>query len=106
MGNMQATAAAEAVAEGTVTIRQALELNLQSNHFPPIPVVYVDPILEAIAAVEEGYHQRPIPLTAVESTGMLPREARVDEEGRMVVEAGVLLDITHAWAFVDDDEEV
>ena len=109
MGNMQADDYANGVKEGWASLRQAVAANLQSNHFPPIPLAYVGPVIEAITAFrddpEYGLEVR-IDITAVKDTGMVPRLAREDGD-RLYITVANLLQITHSWAFVDGfDEEI
>jgi hypothetical protein len=101
MGNVNAEGFAEAVAEGYASLRQAVAANLQSNHFPPIPVAYVDPVISAIDAANDDDSTRLIPL---------PDNLAYWHEGRdvLVIPASDLLDITHSWGFTslfDDDTE-
>lgn len=104
MGNMIAADAANLVREGLSPLRMAISLNLQSNHYPPLPTAYVEPVINAIEAAQEGEHDKDIDLAAVVPTGVLPRQAVENEDGTVTVSARVLLDITHSWAFVEDDE--
>jgi len=106
MGNMQADDYANGVKEGWASLRQAVAANLQSNHFPPIPLAYVGPVMEAIKMFAEfgPGDEDEIDITAVKDTGMVPRLAREDGD-RLYISAVNLLEITHSWGFVDDDEE-
>ena len=54
MGATQAAGFAEAVAEGDLSLAQAVAWHLQSNHYPPVPTSMVRPCLEAIEAVDAG----------------------------------------------------
>jgi hypothetical protein len=104
MGHSTAADAANLVREGISPLRMAIALNLQSNHYPPIPDAYVEPVINAIEAAQEHEHDKDINITVVVATGMLPRQAEEHEDGTVTVPARVLLDITHSWAFVEDDE--
>ena len=104
MGNMQADDYANGVKEGWASLRQAVAANLQSNHFPPIPLAYVGPVIKAIEAMADGYGpEGEIDITAVKDTGMVPRQAR-DDGDRLYISVATLLAITHSWGFVVDDE--
>jgi len=48
MGNMQATAYAGLVRDGTTNLSMALAAHLQSNHYPPVPTSMVPVCIEAI----------------------------------------------------------
>jgi len=105
MGNMQADDYANGVKEGWASLRQAVAANLQSNHFPPIPLAYVGPVIKAIEAMADGYGpEGEIDITAVKDTGMVPRLVR-EEGDRLYISVANLLQITNSWAFVDDDDE-
>ena len=104
MGNMQADDYANGVKEGWASLRQAVAANLQSNHFPPIPLAYVGPVIKAIEAMADGYGpEGEIDITVVKDTGMVPRQAREDGD-RLYISVATLLAFTHSWGFVVDDE--
>jgi hypothetical protein len=105
MGHSTAADLADLVRDGDSSLHRAVAVNLQSNHYPPIPSAYVEPVTEAIAAAQDDDADRLISINGVESTGMLPRQAETDEEGNITVPARVLLDITHSWVFVEQDDE-
>lgn len=101
MGNMQADDYANGVKEGWASLRQAVAANLQSNHFPPIPLTYVDPVLDALKMYIEFGPEGEIDISAVKDTGTVPRLAREDGD-RMYITVANLLQITHSWGFVED----
>ncbi|WP_020142312.1 hypothetical protein [Terracoccus sp. 273MFTsu3.1] len=105
MGHSTASDAANLARVGDISLQRAVAMNLQSNHYPPIPTAYVEPVTEAIAAAQDDDADRLICINGVESTGMLPRQAETDEDGIITVPARVLLDITHSWVFVEQDDE-
>lgn len=45
-----------------LTMEQAIEIHLTSNHYPPIPAIMVDTCVQAIEACNEGDSGRIIPL--------------------------------------------
>jgi hypothetical protein len=45
---------AQDLAENVIDIRQSIAIQLQSNHYPPVPLTMVEPCIEAIYAVSEG----------------------------------------------------
>ena len=103
MGNMQADDYANGVKNGWASLRVAVAANLQSNHFPPIPLAYVGPVMDAVRMYAEFGPEGEIDITAVKDTGMVPRLAREDGD-RLYITAANLLEITNSWGFVDDDE--
>jgi hypothetical protein len=103
MGNMHAEDAANLVREGTASLRMAVGMNLTSNHYPPIPGEYVEPVMAAIEAFRED-PDAVVDIEAVRATGMEPRLA-FEQDGRLMVKAADLLEITHSWAFVADGDE-
>ena len=106
MGNMQADDYANGVKEGWASLRQAVAANLQSNHYPPIPLAYIGPVIRAIKAIAYGYGpEKEIDITAVKDTGMVPRLAR-EEGDRLYISAVNLMQITNSWAFVGPEGEI
>jgi len=105
MGNMQADDYANGVKEGWASLRQAVAVNLQSNHFPPIPLAYVGPVLDAIKMFAEFGPEGEIDITAVKDTGMVP--FRVREEGdRLYISVADLMQVTNSWPFVGPEGEI
>lgn len=100
MGNMHASEYANAVSEGWASLGQAIAMNLQSNHFPPLPLDYVAPIRAAIDAANEGEWDRMISLGDVDPH---PRAATETDDG-WEIDAATLLDITHCWGFTDNED--
>ena len=89
MGSIQAQEMA-----GLMDQRQAIAWNLQSNHYPPIPLSMVDPCIDAIAAVNDGDTDRLIDL---------PGEIKWRGESKAPALAIVTAHHLHAW--IDTDEE-
>jgi len=89
MGSLQAQEMASLMNQ-----RQAIAWNLQSNHYPPIPLSMVEPCIDAIAAVNDGDADRLIDLPA----GIVWR-GKKEAPARAIVEAHHL----HAW--VDYEQE-
>jgi hypothetical protein len=69
-----------------------------------VPQAYVEPILEAIKAVNEGQSRRNINIGAVRSTGMIPLLAH-EVGGYLMITAADLVQISHSWPFCDDHDE-
>lgn len=105
MGNLHAADAANLVTEGLIGLRQAVAMNLQSNHFPPIPTEYVAPTVAAIEACNTGDPDAEIDITVVKATGKTPRLAQEGEDGTLTIAASSLIEITHSWHFVEQDDE-
>ena len=53
MGAMRAMGLAEAVIDGMIDLRQALDYHLTVNHFPPVPSSMIEPCIEAIDAIRD-----------------------------------------------------
>ena len=51
MGKLQADEFASLVSEGVIDLRQAITWHLTSNHYPPVPVSWVEPCIEAVEYV-------------------------------------------------------
>lgn len=54
MGSVQAAEFREMAELGSITMEQAIEWHLVSNHFPPIPKSMVQPCMEAIVYANQG----------------------------------------------------
>lgn len=54
MGSLQASEYKELAEIGSITMEQAIEWHLVSNHFPPIPRSMVTPCMEAIVYANQG----------------------------------------------------
>lgn len=54
MGTMRAMGMAEAVADGDISLDQALGYHLQVNHYPPIPGEMVEVCKKAIELANQG----------------------------------------------------
>ena len=50
------------LAENVVDIRQSIAIQLQSNHYPPVPLTMLEACIEAIYAVSEGETHKSIQL--------------------------------------------
>ena len=98
MGSMQAGDYAQGVQDGVITLRQAVIANLLTNHYPPISSLYYDPVIKAIEAVNCGFPDADIDITAVRPSGMTPRLSR-EVGDRLLVTAHVLVEITHSEPF-------
>lgn len=47
------------LAENVIDIRQSIAIQLQSNHYPPVPLTMVEPCIEAIyACSDEDYYKK------------------------------------------------
>lgn len=60
MGSNLSTELAEGLFD--ITIEQQIAIQLQSNHYPPIPLTMVQPCIEAIKQVKRGFLQSKIQL--------------------------------------------
>jgi hypothetical protein len=54
MGSLHATEFRELAEIGSITLEQAIEWHLTSNHFPPVPKSMVPVCIEAINLANEG----------------------------------------------------
>jgi len=54
MGSTHAAEYAGMVRDGSTTLRAALTVHLQSNHYPPVPLVMIEPAEQAIKACSTG----------------------------------------------------
>lgn len=104
MGNLTAIDLADNV--DTTGLRNAVIVNLRSNHYPPIPVEYTDPVIRAIEWHTDSEGSTPIDITdaCTIATPRLAWEDESDEPGvegtRVWIESRDLLTITHSWDFV------
>ncbi len=101
MGYMNAVSMADATRDDRAA---GIAWNLQANHYPPLPVAYVEPVLAALDAVESEDYGALIDLP----TGLnpLPRTAAYDEDREVwTVDAATLVQITHSEPFLREDED-
>ena len=76
-----------------LTLEQALEIHLTSNHYPAVPLIMVAPCVEAIELANQGYW-----LAEIE----LPEG--VTFRGEPVATAGDIIDGHHLEAWIDYSE--
>jgi hypothetical protein len=103
MGANYAAGLAEAVEDGLTNLRPAIAAHLAGNFYPPLPLDYVEPVVEAIdRAIDEDF-DRMIRLPG--DINPVPRTAEAVDEllGGWEIRAGELLEITKCWAFVPTD---
>jgi hypothetical protein len=98
MGNMQSMALAEAVKDGTASLRQALAIQVQSNFYPPLPAEYIDLGMKALED-PNSFIRIPADLDPK------PRAAWEDVEEGWLVDGWTLINIMHLEPFMDDEEE-
>lgn len=103
MGRNNAEGMAAAVSGGFFDLREALDWHLRHNHYPPLPVEYIDVAEKAIEilSVEHGSgYAEPV---LIPDVGVTPRDSFV-VEGETFCHAGVLADIMHLWPFIEEEE--
>jgi hypothetical protein len=105
MGILSEEGYAEGVREGWVSLSQAITANLTSNHFPPIPLAYVIPVMRAVEIVNEGTDEEiVVNITVIRRTGVIPLQA-YEVGDQLFISASDLLNITHSWAFCEPKED-
>jgi hypothetical protein len=102
MGSLNAIAFADAVGDGSVTLRTALSWHLTANHFPPLPGAYADPLAAAIAFVKGGSVEALVALP--EGIQPVPGRSFETDEGITVVRAADLVEACNAWAFIPEED--
>lgn len=103
MGLMSAMSMAEAVSDNEVGLEGALVMHLRSNHYPPLPLDYVEVAMEVIAILTEDPEDFEVEVTLPPSVNPIPRQAFVDEDGALVCQAGILANILHLGAFLSEE---
>lgn len=103
MGSMYAAGFAEAVKEGSASLEQAITAQLRGNFYPPLPVAYVKPVIEAIGKCNEYEFEAEIVLP--EDLNPLPRASYENADGKIVIAAGKLVEITRTEFFLDTDDD-
>ncbi len=53
---------AQDLVENVIDIRQSIAIQLQSNHYPPVPLTMVEPCIEAIYACSDEDYDKQITL--------------------------------------------
>lgn len=94
MGWTQATDLAEQVREGTLSLRQALDYHLTTNHFPPIPAEMITPCMAAIFAWDDG---------EIETQIVLP--GNITYRDRKTAPAWAIIHTHHLEAFLTREED-
>ena len=105
MGNLQAADAAKQVRKGVFSLRDAVMVNLSSNHFPPLPAAYADLVIEAInhfnGMTAHDIAMDDFMIELPEDLQPKPRNTIETTEGKLYVWGQHLLGITHCWDFVE-----
>lgn len=102
MGALQATEFANAVHSGVIDLQAALQWHVTANHWPPLPVEYVDILSSVVIGVNGGELDELDEVTLPGSLRIFPGQADQNEDGDFVVRVGDLLDATNCWFFVDE----
>lgn len=103
MGTLQATEFASAVQHDTMSLETALTWHLTANHWPELPIEYVDVLAQAI----RRYNSQEI---LDEDLVALPGDLKTvpifaihdPDTNTYLVEVGYLFDITHCWPFIEE----
>lgn len=112
MGSMNGRAMGEAVEEGFPQ-GLALEWHLQANHYPPLPREFVT---VAVAALEKAQDAGPYPEGFFDpevldeevewpNLGIMPKDSRQDEDGKIFSTVRVAMEAMHLWDFVSFEDE-
>lgn len=100
MGNLYTTDLADAATDGSLDLKKAIGFHLTTNFFPALPGDYIEPLVDAVERVAEGYGYDLIALP--EGINPRPRKAEYDVNDEVwVISADWLVDALHAWPFVD-----
>lgn len=102
MGNFQAHQMAQAVAQGQITLQNAVFWHLSANHYPPIGE-YSEVLTDVITAIKD----RRLDLDQNVSLGtdmtLFPSRAWSTPQG-WVVQVADLIEATNSWAFLAEVE--
>lgn len=102
MGSLQASEFAQAVEDGRIQLEPALGWHLTSNHWPPLPVEYVEILSNVIRGINEGRITEDDFVALPTTLKVLPSRAELNnDEDAYVIPAGELIDITHCWHWID-----
>jgi len=82
------------LAGGGYDLRQAIAIQLQSNHYPPVPTSMVEPCIQAIEAMNEGHGGLEIDLPT-----------QVFWRGRATAPAWAIVEGHHLEAWLFEEEE-
>lgn len=103
MGMTNALGFAEAVAEGQTSLLTALGWHLTSNHYPPLPAAYVEPLYTALVLVANNLPGDTVEVP--EGIQPVPGRAFENDEGVLVVTAADLVEACNAWAFLPEEDQ-
>jgi hypothetical protein len=94
MGASTASGLADLVRTGDVNLREALVYHLQNNHFPSVPLIMLNPCIQAIENANAGDW---------DSNILLPEN--VTFRGKMFVPTSTVIECFHLDFFISDNEE-
>jgi hypothetical protein len=98
MGSLQAAEMAE-----LMTIEDGLAWHLRSNHYPPVPLVMIQPCVEAIDAALEGDWDKEIDLPFDGERNGKPFQ--ITWRGQDTAPAWAIIEGHHLQSWVELDEE-
>ncbi len=102
MGSMRAEGMAQAVKDGLTNLDAALSYHLTVNHFPPLPVAYIDMAKDAISAANQGKWSLPVSIPT--SCPVWPNNS-VKMGDKVFIAASRAVEIMHLEAFLDCDDD-
>jgi hypothetical protein len=105
MGALQASEFAAAVKNSEIDLEPALHWHLTANHWPPLPVEYVDILSAVIRDINSGVLEDTDDVVLPRSLRIFPGDSEEDDDGDFVVFAGDLLDATNCWFFINDEPQ-
>jgi hypothetical protein len=94
MGDLHSAEYASMVDEGMMTLEQSVTIQLQNNHYPPVPTSMVEPCIKAIEAMNKGQSGLEIDLPT-----------QVFWRGRATAPAWAIVEGHHLeeWLNIDED---
>jgi hypothetical protein len=103
MGTLQATEFASAVHDENISLESALDWHLTANHWPSLPVEYIEILANVIRDFNDGVIDEASDIALPSTITILPSRAEWDEDRNCyTVSAGLLIDITHCWPFIEE----
>ena len=77
-----------------ITLQQQIAIQLQSNHYPPVPLSMIEPCIKAIEACNEG-----------NSDALIDLPAPIVWRGQSQAPAGAIVEGHHLDAWLSSDED-
>jgi hypothetical protein len=91
------------IANTDFSLDRKVAWHLQGNHYPPIPLVMVEPCVEAIGLARLGYYTAEVKLPSVEGKDGKPFQ--ITWQGQDTAPVSAIVESHHLDGFIQDGED-